>query len=145
LVDGKAFRWRATFQLLDQGGREVATIQERKLRFRDTMAVEREGRTIATVKRALIAPFRDRFMVELADGAEWEARGDILDHEYEIESHGDPLAKVSKKWFRLRDTYGIEVEPGQDDGLVLAITVALAAMREEDEGVGEKEEKGEEG
>jgi uncharacterized protein YxjI len=133
VVDGKALRLRETFELRDRDGREVATIQERKLRIRDTMAIERNGRTVATVRKALISPFRDKFKVELADGGEWEARGDILDHEYEIENDGRRVAKVSKSWFRLRDTYGIEVEAGQDDGLVLAVAVALAAMREDEE------------
>jgi hypothetical protein len=32
------------------------------------------------------------------------------------------------KWFRVRDTYGIEVEPGQNDALILAIAVAIDTM-----------------
>jgi hypothetical protein len=30
---------------------------------------------------------------------------------------------VSKRWFSLADTYGIEIEPGQDDVLSLASAV----------------------
>ena len=51
-----------------------------------------------------------------------------VDHEYEIERDGDTVATVSKKWFRVRDTYGVEIEPDQDDALVLAITVCIDAM-----------------
>jgi len=32
---------------------------------------------------------------------------------------------VSKKWFRIRDTYGVQIEPGYDDILLLAATVAM--------------------
>lgn len=32
---------------------------------------------------------------------------------------------MSKKWFRVRDTYGVQIEPGQDAVLILAITVAI--------------------
>ena len=49
-----------------------------------------------------------------------EAKGNIVDHEYEIERGGDKVAEVSKRWFRVRDTYGIEIAPGQDDALILA-------------------------
>jgi uncharacterized protein YxjI len=35
---------------------------------------------------------------------------------------------VSKKWFRVRETYGVEVLPGQDDALILAIVVCIDAM-----------------
>jgi uncharacterized protein YxjI len=39
-------------------------------------------------------------------------QGNILDHEYEIEAEREKVAEVSKKWFRVRDTYGVEVSPG---------------------------------
>jgi uncharacterized protein YxjI len=38
------------------------------------------------------------------------------------------VARVSKRWFTLRDTYGIETSPGEDDALLLAIAVALDEM-----------------
>ena len=41
---------------------------------------------------------------------------------------GRKIAEVSKRWFRVRDTYGVEIAPGQDDVLVLAVTAAIDAM-----------------
>jgi uncharacterized protein YxjI len=35
---------------------------------------------------------------------------------------------VSKRRFRVRDTYGIEVAPGQDDALILSVTVCIDQM-----------------
>jgi uncharacterized protein YxjI len=35
---------------------------------------------------------------------------------------------VSKRWFRVRDTYGVEIARGTDEGLVLAAVVALEAL-----------------
>lgn len=128
-VDGKALRVRSTFILEDMSGREVASIQEKMLRVRDTMEIQRDGATIATVRKALVAPLRDRFKVELAGGGEWDAQGNVLAHEYKISSGRDDVAEVSMKWFRVRDTYGVEVEPGQDAALVLAVTVAIDEMR----------------
>jgi uncharacterized protein YxjI len=125
-VDGKAVRIRDTFVLEDATGQEVAKIQERKLSVRDTMKIERAGGD-ATVRKALIG-IRDRFKIEVEGGPDLTAHGNILDHEYEIESGGDEIASVSKKWFRVRDTYGVEIKPGQDDALILAITVCVDAM-----------------
>ncbi len=71
---------------------------------------------------------RDRFNIEVDGGADLKAHGNILDHEYEIERDGDEVASVSKKWFRVRDTYGVEIQPGQDDALILAITVCVDAL-----------------
>jgi len=128
-ADGKALRARSTFVLEDASGNEVATIQEKMLRIRDTMEIERGGRTIAKVKKALISPLRDRYKVELDGRGEWDVQGNITSHEYEITDGRDKVAEVSMKWFRVRDTYGIEVTPGQDAGLVLAVAVALDEMR----------------
>jgi uncharacterized protein YxjI len=127
-VNGKALRMRSTFVLESPSGDELLKIQERKLRVRDTMAVERDGRTVATIRKALVTPLRDRYTIELDGGGEMKAKGNIVDHEYEIERDGHKVAEISKKWFRVRDTYGIEVAPGQDDALILAATVCIDEM-----------------
>jgi uncharacterized protein YxjI len=38
------------------------------------------------------------------------------------------IATVSKKWFRVRDTYGVEIGPGEDAALMLSLTVAIDQM-----------------
>ena len=136
-VDGKVLRIRETFVIEDMGGREVATIREKKLAIRDSMKILRDGKTIATVKKALISPFSDRFDVEVAGGGDLKVKGDLLDHEYEIRRDGTTMATVSKRWFTIRDTYGIDIAPGQDDALILAVCVALDEMAHDpDEGKG---------
>ena len=126
-VDGKALRVRDTFILEDRDGNEVAKIKEKALRVRGTMEVEREGRTLATVHKALVG-IRDRFDIDIEGGDDLKARGNVVDHEYEIKRDGDVIATVSKKWFRVRDTYGIDVRGGEDEALILALAVAIDDM-----------------
>ena len=102
-------------------GEELYKIQEKKLTIRDKMEIERDGATVATVKKALITPLRDRFSIEVEGGEDMDAKGNIVDHEYKIERDGEKVAEVSKRWFRVRDTYGIEIAPGEDDALILAV------------------------
>jgi uncharacterized protein YxjI len=127
-VNGKALRIRSTFVIESPSGEELLKIQERKLRVRDTMAIERDGETVATVRKALISPLRDRFTIDLERGQELKVKGNIVDHEYEIERDGKKIAEVSKRWFRVRDTYGIEVGAGENDALILAATVCIDEM-----------------
>jgi uncharacterized protein YxjI len=127
-VDGKVLRVRNTFLLEDRSGAELYKIQKKLLKIRDTMGIERGGQTVATVKKALITPFRERFSIGVEGGEDMEAKGNIVDHEYEIERAGNTVAEVSKRWFRVRDTYGIEVAPGQDDALIIALTVCIDQM-----------------
>jgi uncharacterized protein YxjI len=127
-VDGKALRIRDTLVLEGPGGEELYTIQEKKLRVRDTMEVEQGGRTIATIKKALVTPLRDRYSIAVEGDKDMEAKGNIVDHEFTIERDGDKVAEVSKRWFRVRDTYGIEVAPDQNDALIIAIAVCIDQM-----------------
>ena len=127
-VNGKALRIRDTLVLETPEGSELFTIQEKKLSVRDKMEVERDGKTVATVKKALITPLRERFSIEVEGGDDMEAKGNIVDHEYSIERGGDKVAEVSKRWFRVRDTYGIEIAPGQEEALILAVTVCIDQM-----------------
>jgi len=127
-VDGKAVRVRDTLVFKDMQGRELCKIQERMLRIKDTMEIEREGVGNVTVKKALITPLRDRFTADVPGSGEIEIQGNIVSHEYNMERGGRKVAEVSKKWIAIRDTYTVEVSPGEDDVLILAIAVAIDQM-----------------
>jgi uncharacterized protein YxjI len=127
-VNGKALRIRQTFILESPSGDELFKLRERKLAIRDTMELEANGDTVATIKKAMITPLRDRYTISLADGGELNAKGNIVDHEFKIERDGDTVAEISKRWFRIRDTYGIEVAAGEDDALILAATICIDEM-----------------
>jgi uncharacterized protein YxjI len=128
-VDGKVLRVRDTLTFKDMQGSVLFQIQERMLRVRDTMNIEdASGNTVAEVKKALITPLRDRWTVKIRNGPDMNVQGNILDFEYEITSGSVKVAQVSKRWFRVRDTYGVQVAPGQEDAIILAVTVVLDNM-----------------
>ena len=81
--------------------------------------------------KALVG-IRDRFAIDVEHGEDLKAHGNVLDHEYEIERDGEAIATVSKKWFRVRDSYGVDIAAGEDTALLLAITVALDALTTRD-------------
>ena len=128
-VNGKALRIRKTLVIEDPAGAALVQIQDRPVRIRDVMEIEdANGTSIATVAKAMISPLRDRFTVKLATGGELQAQGNIVDHEFSIEADGKKVAEVSKRWFRIRDSYGVEVAPGQNAVLILAVAVCIDQM-----------------
>ena len=128
-VDGKALRVRDTLNFNDRQGQTLCKIQERKLRVKDSMKIEGpNGEDLAMVKKALITPLRDRWVAKIGNGPDLDVQGNIVDHEYTIKADGRKVAEISKKWFRVRDTYGVEVAPDQNDIVILAITVAVDMM-----------------
>jgi uncharacterized protein YxjI len=126
-VNGKVARFRDTWVLEDAAGNEVAKIREKKLSVRDKVKIEYGNGFEATVKKAMVG-FRDRFVVDVDGGEDLKVHGKIADHEYKVDRDGDKIAEISKKWFRIRDTYGVEVEHDADSVLVLAVTVAVDAL-----------------
>jgi uncharacterized protein YxjI len=128
-VDGKMLRVRDTLFFEDVNGNELCKIQQRLITIRDTMTIEGpKGETLATVKKALITPIRDRWTVKVGNGPDLQVQGNILDFQYTIGDGSNKIAEISKRWFRLADTYGVLIEPSQNDIVILAVTVAIDMM-----------------
>ena len=100
----------------DERGQPVYKVDGKVLRIRETFVMEdMGGREVATIREKKLA-IRDSMKI-LRDGK--------------------TVAEVSKKWFALRDTYGIDIAEGEDDALILAVAVALDEMAHDpDEGKG---------
>lgn len=131
-VDGKALRLRKALVLEDAQGRTLYKIHEKMLRLRDTMEIEDDdGRRVATVTKAKFTPLRERWTVDVSGGPDLDVTGNVVDHEYRIDSGGSPAAEVSKRWFHLADTYGVQVAHGQNPALMIAITAVLDATAHE--------------
>lgn len=125
-VDGKALRLRRTLIFQDRNGQELCQLQARLFAIRKTMQIEGpDGRVLATVQKAMLKFVREHFTLSIPDQPEIEIQGDVLDHEYRFERQGIEIARTSKTWFRVADSYGVEIQPGQNDVLILAATVAV--------------------
>jgi uncharacterized protein YxjI len=132
-LDGKALRIRKTIMFEDMAGHELCKIQEHMLRVKDSMEIEDPGgHRLALVQKAMIAPLRERWTVKVDDGPDMRVQGNIVDHEYTIERDGQRVAEVSKRWFRARDTYGVETAEGENDVLILATAAVIDTMAHPD-------------
>ena len=118
-VDGKVLRIRKTLVFEDVKGRKLAQIKERLISIKDTMVIEdADGRDVAVVKKALIAPLRDKWNVNVKGGDDLVVQGNILDLEYDIRQGRTKVAEISKKWFTLTDTYGVEIADAERAAVV---------------------------
>ncbi|WP_413166797.1 LURP-one-related/scramblase family protein [Capilliphycus salinus ALCB114379] len=129
-VDGKLLRLRDTLIFENMQGQELYKITARMVDIRETMDLKRpDGSKAAIVHDAWFSPIRDRWRIDIPGGEDLTTVGNILQHEYTICQGGRlPIAIISKKWFRLRDTYGVEVADAFDAPLILGITVVIDMM-----------------
>lgn len=139
-VDGKVLTLRDRLVIEDTAGREVAAVHRQLVALRRTYTIEIGGEKAAEVRKKLFTPFREKFTIDVPGPEDLEMKGDLLDHEYAIERDGVELASVSKKWFRVRDTYAVKIAEGVDHLLILASVLALDLAQSRAEK--EREERG---
>jgi len=132
-VNAKMLSLHDTLELQGASGRNVAEIKHKLLTFTDAMEIEHDGSVVATVHKAVFSPLHHRAAIDLAGGRRLEAVGDIVDKDFEIRDGHRVVARVSRAWFRVRDTYGVDVAPGQDDALMVCIAVCLDRIHHEEE------------
>ena len=133
LVDGKALRIRETFELKDASGQLLATIRKKLLAFTDTLEIEHDGAVVATVHKAVISPLHHRAIIDIDGRGRLEAVGNLVDHDFEIRDGHQLVAQVSRSWFRIRDTYGVDIAPGENDALFVCIAICLDRIHHDEE------------
>lgn len=124
-VDGRAFSWGDKLSFQDPQRNELAFIRQKLLAWGPTYEIEVHGRLVAVVKKKFFTLLRCKFTVDVPGPDDLEAQGSFLDHEYTFERRGCEVAQVSKRWFSWTDTYGLDINAGEDDVLILATAVVI--------------------
>lgn len=124
-VDGKAFSIGNKLAFQDLNGNELAFIRQKLLSWGPTYEITRGDELLAVVKKELFTFFRCKFTVDVPGSDDLEAQGSFMDMEYSFERGGRRVAEVSKRWFAWNDTYGVDIQQGEDDVLILASTVVI--------------------
>ncbi len=110
-IEGKLSA-RPTFKIVDQNQKLIAIIKEKMLTIHDDWWVENtEGEKILFVK------------------------GDVWGLEYKIEDKsGLVVAEVSKKFWSIRDHFGVKIKYDFNPFLVLSIVVAIGFQKQRERG-----------
>lgn len=124
-VDGKAISFGDKLSFQDADRNELAFIKQRVFSWGPTYEISRNGQVVAVVKKHIFALFHHRFTVDVPGPDDLEAEGNLTDHEYTFRRGDAVIATVSKQWFTLTDTYGVDVAPGEDPILLLASAVVV--------------------
>jgi uncharacterized protein YxjI len=131
-VNAKLLSLRQTLELQDVSGQTLASIKHKLLTLTDAMEIEDHGQVIATVHKSVFSPLHHRAVIDLAGGGRLEAVGNIIGKDFEVRDGHRVVARVSRAWFRVRDTYGVDVAPGENDALMICIAVCLDRIHAEE-------------
>ena len=113
-------------RVTELSGPGVCSIRESRLHPGEALEIATEEEiTLATVVRVGLSPVRDQLSVHFAAEGDWTVEGLVADYEYWIRDQRTEIAHISRRWFRARDSYGIQVATGHNALLVLCVTICL--------------------
>jgi len=128
-VDERAVREGDALVLGDPFGRELHRVPGERLYLGESVEIEGAGGGLAALVRATrVRTVRGRWT---ATGPGWESlelRGSVPDDVYVMAAGETRAAEISKRWFRLKNTNGVAMPPGEDGGLLIMIAVAADPM-----------------
>jgi len=124
-VDGKVLSLHNRLILRDPAGRETGQVHRKLAALRPTYEITLDGKDVAEVRRHLLAPFGERFTIDVHGAGGMEVRGDLLSHEFTIDRDGHAVAAISKRWLTATASYAVDIAAGEDDLLILASILAL--------------------
>lgn len=124
-IEGQIFTLGNKLSFQDPSGQELAFIKQKLLSWGPTYEVYRNGQLSAVIKKELFTLLNCRFFVDVPGPNDIEAQGNFFEHEYSFVRGGSTIATASKKWFSWTDTYGIDIQDGEDDVLILACAVVI--------------------
>jgi uncharacterized protein YxjI len=135
-VDGKLLSMHGTHVLKDLNGQPLYEISKPLApHLHKTIEIKKDGQVTATVQEAIFHLGGDKFKITLAGGQELTVHGNWSNRVFQVKDQpGRLVIDASRLWFSLRDAYGIQIAPGFEVPLGLAICVALERVEAQEQG-----------
>jgi uncharacterized protein YxjI len=135
-VDGKLLSMHGTHVLKDLNGQPLYEISKPLApHVHKTIEIKKDGKVAATVQEAIFHLGGDKFKITLAGGQELTVRGNWSNREFQVKDQaGGQVIDASRMWFSIHDGYGIQIAPGFEVPLGLAICVALERVEAQEQG-----------
>jgi uncharacterized protein YxjI len=129
-IEGKVRLIKESLKFRDARGNLLYKLDEKVLRIRESFDILHPNNQVAArVYNAIFDPLRERITIEIPGGENMLTMGKVLWAQYDILRNAQPVAKISKQFSWIgRDQYVVDVIQGEDDCLMLAITVVIDMM-----------------
>jgi len=131
-VDGK-MGMRPKAEIRDAADRPVYRVTGQLFGVPKRMTIaDADGHEVASLKAKMFSPIKSRMTLTMANGADWQLEGSLMEKEYSISSDGAPVVQITQKWVTVRDTYTLDLAAGIDAGMALAVLWAVDRWVERD-------------
>lgn len=129
-VEGKLFAFGDKLRIYDMNNQERVYIEQKRFKLLPEYHLFEKGNRVAIVKKEFTL-FKPRFNIESTSGR-YTVDGNFFGYNFRILKEGIVAARVDKAFFAFRDTYSVEVSPGEDEGLLLAMCIVIDQILHDD-------------
>jgi len=127
-IENKILTLGGQATIKDMKEKEMVTIKQKVMSGHTIYNIFHHGECWASLKKEGILTVKNYFKLTFPNSKELEdisIQGDLLDHQYVFKRHDQKIVTVSRKWFSLVDTYGVDVPENETAILFLAATVVV--------------------
>jgi uncharacterized protein YxjI len=123
-IDAAKFSIGDKLSFQDMEKNELAFIKSKLLSWGPKYLIYRDDKHYATIKKKW-SFWGIKIKIDIPGPDDLIAKGKIAKREYKLVRHRQQVAKISKGWFNISGSYGVDIEEGEDDVLILASVVAI--------------------
>ena len=123
-VEGQFISLGKKLHIYDRNENEVAFVKQKVVALMPKFFVEIGGEDVAEIVKKFTL-FKPKYVV---NGPDWDVQGDMWSHNYTITKNGAPIVAIHKQWMAWGDTFELDIAPGADEVLALAVVLAIDAV-----------------
>ncbi len=123
-VVGKFFAIGHNLSFESADGTQLAQIKQRLITIFPKYEVYLGDKHFATITKEFTF-FKDKFTLDVPGPNDYVIKGSFLDYEYQFHRGGKVVAEVSRKFWSITDSYGVDIVDGEDDVSILATVVVV--------------------
>lgn len=131
-VQGKAFSWGDKLQLCDMQGNELAFIEQKLMSMIPRYKLFRNGGLFAEIRKEATW-FTPKFTLDVPGPNDYTITGSMAAYDYRFERGGRTIATVSKAMWSWSDSYGVDIQQGEDDLAILATVIVIDLVSHNDQ------------
>lgn len=122
-VIGRLFAFGDQLTIYNMNTREEIEIKQKLFKLLPEYHFLKSGRQIAVIKKEFTF-LKPKFNIESEFGR-YTVEGNMLAYNFRILKDGRVVARVDKAFFSFRDTYAVDISPGEDEGFLLAVCIVI--------------------
>jgi len=134
-VKGKAFSWGDKLSFQDLSHNEIAFINQKLFSLKPRYEINYHGQMVAELVKEF-SWFKKKFTLDIPGPNDYFIEGSFWEHEFSVNRAEGEVARISKKLFSWRDSYGVQIVDGEDDPLILCACIVIDQILENENSSG---------